>query len=61
MILGRGVSVPSTIANVQELFDDENDSIATITDAMSTMQMASNVNTQSVNVGINKCNRRWQL
>jgi len=56
LISGRGVGVPGTIANAQELEDEEDDSINTITDVMSnvmgTMQMASNANAQSMNEGM---------
>merc|ERR1712194_979009 len=56
LISGRGVGVPGTIANAQELEDKEDDSINTITDVMSnvmgTMQMASNANAQSMNAGM---------
>ena len=56
LISGQGVGVPVTIANAQELSDEEEDSINTITDIMSnvmgTMQMASNVNVQSMNAGM---------
>ena len=36
-ILGRGAHVPSTIANMHQLLDEEDDSINTITDLVSTM------------------------
>ena len=52
-ISGSGVNVLGTIANAQELTDDEDTSITTITEVMSTMQMASNTITQTVNDGIN--------
>merc|ERR1712194_847623 len=56
LISGRGVGVPGTIANAQELEDEEDNSITTITDVMSnvigTMQMASNANAQSMNAGM---------
>ena len=45
MILGRGVNVPGTITNTQKRSNNKDDSITTIMDVMSTMQMASNVNT----------------
>ena len=41
------ICVPGTIANIQELEDDD-DSLGTITDVMSTMQMANNANAQQV-------------
>ena len=44
---GAGIRVPGTIANIQEL-EDDNDSLGTITDVMSTMQMANNANAQQV-------------
>jgi hypothetical protein len=53
LISGRGVNIPGTIANVQELTDDEDDSMTVITDVMSSFQMANNVNAQSVNEGPN--------
>ena len=37
LISGRGGSVPGTIANAQELSENEDDSITTITGVMSTM------------------------
>ena len=56
LISGRGVGIPGTIANAQELSDEENDSINAITEVtsnvMGTMQMASNVNAQSMNAGM---------
>ena len=56
LISGRGVGVPGTITNAQELSGEENDSINTITDVMSnvmgTMQIASNANAQSMNAGM---------
>ena len=56
LISGQGVGVPGTISNAQELSDEEDDSINTITDVMSnvmgTMQMASNANAQSMNAGM---------
>ena len=52
LISGRGVGVPGTIANAQEFLDGEDDSINTITDVMSTMQMESNVHAQSMNAGM---------
>jgi hypothetical protein len=52
LILGRRVGVPGTIENTQELLDKENDGINTFTDVMSTMQMMSNANAQSVNAGM---------
>ena len=45
------MSVPGKIANSQEISDNEDNSIMTITDMMSTMQIASNANIQSVNAG----------
>ena len=55
-ISGRGVGVPGTIANAQELSDKEDDSINTISDvmsnAMATMQMVSNANAHSMNAGM---------
>jgi hypothetical protein len=53
LISGRGVNVPGTIANMQELTDDEDDSMKVITDIVSSFQMASNANAQLVNDGIN--------
>ena len=52
LISGTGVGVPSTLANAQKLSDEEDDSINTITDVMSTMQIASNANAQSMNAGM---------
>ena len=42
-----GICVRGTIANIQELEDDD-DSLGTITDAMSIMQMSNNANAQHV-------------
>lgn len=53
LISGRGMNVLDATASTQELSNNEEDSIITITDVMSTMQMSSNANTQSVNVGVN--------
>ena len=53
LILGRGVGVPGTIAKKDNLSDEEDVSINTITGVMSTMQMSSNVNARSINAGIN--------
>ena len=44
---GARIHVPGTIANIQEL-EDGDDSLGTITGAMSTMQMANNANAQQV-------------
>ena len=44
LISERGSGVWATIANAQELSDNKDDSITTITDVMRTMQMASNAN-----------------
>ena len=41
------------MTNVQELSNDKDDSITTITDVVSTMQMASNTSIHLVNAGIN--------
>ena len=53
LISGRGVGVPGTIANTQDLSDEEDNSINTITDVtsnvMGTMQMARNANAKSMN------------
>ena len=50
------MGVPGTIANAQELEDEEDDSINTITYVMSnvmgTMQMLSKANKQSMSVGM---------
>ena len=51
MLVSAPLGVPNTILNAQEL-TDEDDSVNTITDVMSTMQMASNANAQSMNAGM---------
>jgi hypothetical protein len=53
LISGRGIAIPGTIANVQELTDEEDDDMTQITDVMSTFQMAANAQAQSVTDGIN--------
>ena len=54
MLLSAPLGVPSTILNAQELTDEdvEDDSVGTITDVMSTMQMANNANAQTINAGM---------
>ena len=44
---GAGIRIPGTITIIQELEDDD-DSLGTISDVMSTMQMANNANSQQV-------------
>ena len=53
LILDRELIDPGRISNTQEVSGDDDISITTITEVMSTMQMTSNMNTQSMNVGIN--------
>ena len=52
IIMGPVTYVPGTITNIQEL-EDNNDSLGTLTDTMSSMQMANNANVQHIrsNVG----------
>ena len=56
LISGRGVGVPGTIMNAHKLADKEDDSINTTKDVMrnmmSTMQMASNADVQSMSAGM---------
>ena len=47
IIMGPGIRVPGTIANIQELEGKDN-SLGTITDAMGSMPMVNNVNTQEI-------------
>ena len=53
LISRRGVNVSGISTNVQELSDNEDNSITIIINEMSTIQMVSNTNLQSVNMGIN--------
>ena len=52
-ILGRVVSIMGIIAKTQELSNNQDFSVTAIMDVMSTLQMMSNTNTQSVNTMIN--------
>ena len=47
IITGPSICVPGIIANIQEL-EDKDGSLGTITDAMSSMQMANNANAQEI-------------
>ena len=47
------VHVPGTIGNTQDLYNNKDGSITTITDVMSMLQIVSNTNTQSAKTRIN--------
>ena len=57
LISGPGVNILGKIADAQEPSNNKDDSITQLSDTMSLMQITSNVNTYSVNSGVNTM---WQ-
>ena len=61
LILDRGVSVLATIANTQELSDNEDISITSIPAVTSTIQVVKNANNQSVNTGTDTARKKTEI